>query len=52
VVKTVSGYVVTTIINNSQNSVVERVFMHPDFAWCSYDMEQLVALPDEEGENG
>jgi hypothetical protein len=51
VVKTVLGYV-ETAISYSQNSVVERVFVHPDFAWCIYDMEQLITIPDEEGKNG
>jgi len=47
VVKTVLGYV-ETAISYSQNSVDECLFVHPDFAWSMYDMEQLVAIPDEE----
>jgi hypothetical protein len=47
-VKTVLGYVVTAI-SDLQNSVDMRVFVHPDFACSIYDMEQLVAILDEEG---
>ena len=41
---------VVTAISDLQNSVDMCVFVHPDFA-CSiiYDMEQPVAIPDEEG---
>ena len=38
-----------TAISDLQNSVDMRVCVHPDFACSIYDMEQLVAIPDEEG---
>jgi hypothetical protein len=38
-----------TAISDLQNSVDMCVFVHPDFACSIYDMEQLVAIPDEEG---
>ena len=47
-VKTILGYV-EAAISYSQNSVDECLFVHPDFAGRMYDMERLVAIPDEEG---